>query len=221
QRRERFVGLGVGLALGRGRILARRGRAEHLAVEAAALAGVAGGTGRIDQRHQRVAVAVVAELAQVHEVPRSFALLPELVAGAAVEMEVAVLQRQFEGARAHVSEHQNLAAGEVLDDARHQALLVEFDFGEHPGIVNVACREPGYSMPRRSSRSSSRRQCRRTRTWRSRWTRESSSASSERRAPTPISWILAPLLPIRIRFCDSVSAQISAVTVTSPSSRGS
>ena len=35
----------------------------------------------------------------------------------------------------------------------------------------------------------------------------------------PISPILAPPLPIRIPFCDSVSAQISAPTVTRPSSR--
>src|SRR5215203_3711602 len=76
-------------------------------------------------------------------------------------------------------------------------------------------------MPRRSSRSSSRRQLRRTRTVRSRWTCEPSSRSSERRAATPISPIFAPALPIRIPFWDSVSAQISAFTVISPSSRGS
>ena len=44
--------------------------------------------------------------------------------------------------------------------------------------------------------------------------------SSERRAAVPISPILAPPLPIRIPFWDSVSAQISALTVTRPSSRG-
>ncbi len=46
-----------------------------------------------------------------------------------------------------------------------------------------------------------------------------SSASSERRAPVPISPILAPPLPIRIPFWDSVSAQTWALTVTRPSSR--
>ena len=59
----------------------------------------------------------------------------------------------------------------------------------------------------------------RTRTLRSRWTLAPSSASSERRAAVPISSTLAPALPIRIPFWDSVSAQISARTVTRPSSR--
>ena len=58
--------------------------------------------------------------------------------------------------------------------------------------------------------SSSRRQFRRTRTLRSRWTWPPSSVSSERRAAKPISPILAPPRPIRIPFWDSVSAQISA-----------
>ena len=74
-------------------------------------------------------------------------------------------------------------------------------------------------MPSRSSSPSSRRQWLRTRTWRSRWTLPPSSASSERRAAVPISSTLAPPLPIRIPFCDSVSAQTSARTVTRPSSR--
>ncbi len=68
--------------------------------------------------------------------------------------------------------------------------------------------------------SPSRRQPRLTWTRRSRWTLAPSSASRAARAALPISPTLAPFLPIRIRFCDSVSAQISAGTVTRPSSRG-
>ena len=71
----------------------------------------------------------------------------------------------------------------------------------------------GRAGPRRGA------SCARTRTLRSRWTLAPSSASSERRAAVPISPTLAPPLPIRIPFCDSVSAQISARTVTRPSSR--
>ncbi len=48
-----------------------------------------------------------------------------------------------------------------------------------------------------------------------------SSASSERRAAAPISPTLAPPLPIRMPFWDSVSAQTSAPTMIRPSSRAS
>src|SRR3954452_21356416 len=47
QRRQRFVGDRVRLARSRRRVFARRGGAEHLAVEAAALAGVAGRAGGV------------------------------------------------------------------------------------------------------------------------------------------------------------------------------
>ncbi len=131
QGRQRFVGDRERLARGRRRVLADRGRAQHLAVEAAALAGVAGGPGRVDHRHQGVAVAVVAELAQVHEAARAFAFFPEFVAGAAVEVQVAGLERHFQRFRADVGEHQHLAGGEVLDHAGRQPPLIEFDFPEH------------------------------------------------------------------------------------------
>src|SRR3954452_2358905 len=66
QRRQRVVGDRERLPGGRRRVLSRRGRAEPLAVEAAALAGVASRAGGIDQSDEGVAVAVVAKLAQVH-----------------------------------------------------------------------------------------------------------------------------------------------------------
>src|ERR1700712_4721295 len=103
-------------------------------------------------------------------------------------MQIAVLERHFQRLRADVGQHQDLAAGEVLDDAGREPALIEFDFREHASIVE---RVAVYSMPRRSSRSSSRRQWRRTRTSRSRWALAPSSRSSERRAAIPISPILA------------------------------
>ena len=74
-------------------------------------------------------------------------------------------------------------------------------------------------MPSRSSRPSSRRHCSRTRTLRSRKTLAPSSRSSSLRAAVPMSRIIRPPLPIRIDFCESVSAQTWARTAIRPSSR--
>ena len=129
-------------------------------------------------------------------------------------MQLAGLDAEPQALLVGVGQGQHLAAGEVLGHARDQPFLVEYDLIEHHRIVS-----DGYSMPRRSSMSSSRRQRSRTRTRRSRWTLAPSSPSSEERAAVPISPTLAPPLPIRIRFWDSASAQTSARTVTRPSSR--
>ena len=61
-------------------------RLAERAVEAGALAGVAGRAGRLDQRQQRVRVAVVAQRAQPLHVARGLALVPQLVARAAPEV---------------------------------------------------------------------------------------------------------------------------------------
>ena len=90
---------------------------------------MAGGPGRLDQGDDRVAVAVVAELAQAHHVPRGFAFVPELLPRAAVEVELAGLERQPQGLLVRVGERQDLAAGEVLATQEpgpaHRSQLVE------------------------------------------------------------------------------------------------
>ena len=92
--------LGGVAALGHARAAARRAcararaapraaptpRLAERAVEAGALARVAGGAGRLDQRQQRVGVAVVAQRAQPLDVARGLALVPQLLARAAPEV---------------------------------------------------------------------------------------------------------------------------------------
>src|SRR4051812_13070993 len=71
--------------------LVRRRWLQLAVVEAGALAGVAGRAGRLDQREQRVGVAVVAQLLHRLDVARRRALVPELAARAAPEPGLAAL----------------------------------------------------------------------------------------------------------------------------------
>ena len=86
---------------------------------------MAGGAGRLDQRDERVAVAVVAELAQPLEVAGGRALVPDLLAAAAVEVHLPRLQGQAQRLLVHVGEGQHLAGAGVLHHARDQPALVE------------------------------------------------------------------------------------------------
>ena len=97
------------------------------AVKAGPLAGVARRAGRLDEREQRIRVAVVANRLQRLGVARGLALVPLLLARAAVEVHLAALARATQRLRVHVREGQDLAGPPVLDDARHQAALVECD----------------------------------------------------------------------------------------------
>ena len=100
----------------------------HLpAVEARALAGVARGAGGIDERDQRVLVAVVAERPHAHRVAGGLPLAPQLAARAAPEVHLARLPRAREGLLVHVGEREHLAGARVLHHARHEALVVEAD----------------------------------------------------------------------------------------------
>src|SRR4051812_47641188 len=84
---------------GRNRALERRqrlvGRELHFAAEEArALPGVARRPGRLDQRQQRVGVAVVAKRANLLHVARGGALVPQPVAGTAEEVRLPRLARE-------------------------------------------------------------------------------------------------------------------------------
>ena len=69
------------LALGGRRLGRRIGASGQVAVEARALAGMAGGPGRLDQSDEGVTVAVEAELPDALDVPGCLTLVPDLVAG--------------------------------------------------------------------------------------------------------------------------------------------
>ncbi|KAA0274710.1 MAG: hypothetical protein EDQ89_01690, partial [Acidobacteria bacterium] len=109
----------------------RLGRAVPGPEEAGALAGVAGGAGGVDEREDGVGVAVVAELAHPLDVARGLPLAPELVTGAAPEVELAGRDRPLEGLGVDPGEGEDLAARCVLDHARREAALVECDLVDH------------------------------------------------------------------------------------------
>ncbi len=116
------------------------GRAEPSAVEAGEVAGVAGGAGLLDEGEQGVAVAVVAQLVDLLEVARGGALVPVLVARAAEEPGGAGLERPAERLGVHVGEHEDLAGGPLLDDARHEAPGVELDRAEESAAWRAGAR---------------------------------------------------------------------------------
>ena len=73
---------------------ASAGRRLHVAaVEAGPLARVAGRAGRVDERHERVRVAVVAQRHEALDVARGLAFVPQLLARAAPEPDLAGLAR--------------------------------------------------------------------------------------------------------------------------------
>src|SRR3954453_13797681 len=109
--------------------LMRRGRLDLAVVEARARAGVAGGAGGLDEGEERVAVAVEAQGPDRLGVARRGALVPLLVARAAVEVQLAGVPGALEGLFVHVGEGQDLAGAPVLDDARDESALVEGDVG--------------------------------------------------------------------------------------------
>ena len=96
-------------------------------MEARALAGVAGGAGGLDERQHRVEVAVEPQRLHGLRVAGRRALVPELVARAAEQVQLAGLARLGERLCVHVGERQHLAGGPVLDDAGGQPALVEGD----------------------------------------------------------------------------------------------
>src|SRR4051794_11082735 len=116
-------------ALDRGQGLVGRHPVDLAAVEARALAGVAGGAVGLDEGEQRVAVAVQAQRADRLRVAGGRALVPLLGARAAVEGQLARLLGAAQRLGVHVREREDLAGAPVLDDARDQALLVEGDVG--------------------------------------------------------------------------------------------
>ena len=75
----------------------------------------------------RVGVAVVAQRPTRLGVARGRALVPQLVARAAPEVQLALLLRARERLGVHVGEREDLARAPVLHDARHEAALVPRD----------------------------------------------------------------------------------------------
>src|SRR3954447_1647418 len=89
--------------------------------EAGALARVTGRPGRLDQRQHRVVVAVEAQGLDRLRVAGGRALVPELVARAAEQVQLAGLARAAQRLLVHVREREDLARAPILNDAGHEA----------------------------------------------------------------------------------------------------
>src|SRR5439155_10515143 len=114
-------------ALERGKRLVRRAGLELALVEAGAFAGVAGRAGRLDEREERVAVAVEPQRANTLDVPRGRALVPVLLPRAAPKVQLAALARAPHGLGVRVGQGQDLPGSPVLDDDRDEPTLVICD----------------------------------------------------------------------------------------------
>ena len=105
--------------------LVRGGRLELSVVKAGALARVARRAGRLDEREHGVAVAVEAQRLDRLRVARGRALVPELVARAAEQVQLAGLAAEAQRLFVHVGERQDFAGAPILDDARNEAAVIE------------------------------------------------------------------------------------------------
>jgi hypothetical protein len=96
------------------------------AIEATAIALVAGGYVLLDADEEDVHVAIGEDFFYVLEVFAGFAFEGESAAAAAIGVDLAGLEGFFEGVSVHVGLHEDLAVGDVLDDQGDQAGGVEF-----------------------------------------------------------------------------------------------
>ena len=120
---------GLALAVAQRPLQARqrlvRRRRQVAGEEARALPRVAGGTGGFDEGEHGVVVAVDAQGLDGLRVAGRRALVPQLVARAAEEVQLARLAGQAQRFFVHVGEGQDLAGAPILDDARDEAPVIE------------------------------------------------------------------------------------------------
>src|SRR5712691_2471143 len=100
------------------------------------------GSRRVDLHEEGVGVAIEPQVDDVQDIPAGLALLPETVAGAAVEMHLTCAERRLDGLAVHVREHQHAFCRGVLHDRRHQASAVEADAIDHAASALGRTRTP-------------------------------------------------------------------------------
>src|SRR4051794_40297597 len=129
-----------------GERLVRRRRLGVAVVEAGARAGVARRAGGLDEGEQRVAVAVESQGLHVLDVARGRALVPQLVARAAPQVQLAGLAGAAHGLGVGVGEGEHLSRAPVLHDDRDETLLVVGDV-HAPDSVRRRARRRGAPGP--------------------------------------------------------------------------
>src|SRR5436309_13198998 len=96
-------------------------------MKAGALPGVTGRAGRLDQRDQGIAIAVIADRLDRLRVARGGAFVPGLLARTAEQVDLTGLPRATQRFAVHVGQGQDLARTPVLHDAGNEPALVKCD----------------------------------------------------------------------------------------------
>ena len=115
-------------------VQAPRGHNRLVRVEAGAVAGVTGRSVLVDHEEDGVAVAVEPHLTHLLDVSGRLALDPVVLAAAAPERAAAGGERAVQGLVVHPSDHQDVAAGGVLDNGGHEATGVALEARGHGRI---------------------------------------------------------------------------------------
>jgi len=104
---------------------------------------VAGGSERVGQHEDRVGVAVRADVDDVEEMTRGFALGPKLLPRAAEEHHATTRERLAQGVLVHVAEHQHAAGDRVLHDGWQQPVALvpgqRVDLVERHSLTSICC----------------------------------------------------------------------------------
>ena len=111
----------------------RRSRAElelEIPVKTTTVSGVAGGSYLLDLGEEGVGVAVVAELDEALGVTAGLAFDPEFLARSAPVRHLLGGEGAFDGFAIHPGQHQNLAVGVILGDARDETVGIELQLVE-------------------------------------------------------------------------------------------
>ncbi len=80
---------------------------------------------RINQQQQRIPITIYANIADVLDVARRAAFMPQFLAAAAPKVGFARFLGSFEGFLVHPGNHENVAGGVVLDYGRYQPPLIK------------------------------------------------------------------------------------------------
>ena len=151
--------------------------------EAAALAGVAGRAGRRNDCQQSVAVAVEPQGNDALSVARCRPLMPQLASRTAPKVQLAATESERDSFSIRICEHQDLAAGGVLDHDRHEAAIVVSDLGQRlpasGAVRRVRGLGDGIARSSQAARAAARLRARRRRS------DASSQIASSRASTTP------------------------------------
>lgn len=93
--------------------------------ETGSVSGMARGAGRVDEREQRIGVAIGSQLDYTLHVAAGSALVPELLPAAAPKPGGARLEREAHRLSAHPGDHEHLARIVLLHHAGDEAMVVK------------------------------------------------------------------------------------------------